>query len=121
MLPPQLTAQTWLYWTSIKPYMTDLTHTLCSKKDESLFEQGDKMGKLLAILVAVQRAQTNIPCIKMMTGQSSLDPKVIYESFVQYYSLLYALYHLIQLLSNGTTSLLSYKFTGGGGQGISGC
>ncbi|XP_077323879.1 vomeronasal type-2 receptor 26-like [Lithobates pipiens] len=57
---------------------------------ESIFEQGDKNGKLLAMLVAEQRVQTNIPCIKNTQGDLLTTQTDILDTFVEYYKTLYA-------------------------------
>lgn len=70
--------------------LSDLTQTSLVKRAESLFDQGDKNGKLLAILVADQRAQNNIPCIKIDQGVLVTDHSDIMDIFVQFYFKLYA-------------------------------
>lgn len=67
-------------------HYSDLAQTSLVKRVESLFDQGDKNGKLLALLVADRRAQTGIPCIKSMQGVLVTE---IMVTFVQYYSMLY--------------------------------
>lgn len=71
-------------------HYTELTHTSWTKRAESIFEQGDKNGKLLATLVAEQRLQTNVPCIRNDQGILLMDPADILDTFVQYYRTLYA-------------------------------
>lgn len=71
-------------------HFTELTHTSRTKRAESIFEQGDKNGKLLAMLVAEQRIQTNIPCIKNDRGDILTNPTDIMDTFVEYYKALYA-------------------------------
>lgn len=70
-------------------HFTELTHTSWTRLAESIFEQGDKNGKLLAILAPEQRLQTNIPCIRNNQGSLLTDPNDILETFVDYYRALY--------------------------------
>lgn len=70
-------------------HFTDLTHTSRTKSAESIFEQGDKNGKLLAMLVADQRIQTNIPCSKICRGDILTNPVDIMDTFVEYYKALF--------------------------------
>lgn len=62
-------------------HFTELTHTSWTKRAESIFEQGDKNGKLLAILLAEQRMQTYLPCIKGGQGILLMDPTDILNTF----------------------------------------
>lgn len=61
-----------------------------AKRAEFIFEQGNNNGKLLAILVAEQRLQTNIHCIKNTQGVILVDPTDILDKFVEYYKAFYA-------------------------------
>lgn len=71
-------------------HFTELTHTSWPKMADSFFEQGDKNGKLLAMLVAEQRVQANIPCITNSQGTLLTDSNDILDTFVDYYRTLYA-------------------------------
>lgn len=71
-------------------HFSELAQTSSVRRAKSLFDQGNKNGKLLAFLVADQRAQTNIPCIRRLQGALTTDPSDNMATFVKYYSTLYA-------------------------------
>lgn len=71
-------------------HFTELTHISKAKSAESIFEQGGKNGKLLAMLVADQRIQTNITCIKNDQGNILTNPTEVMDMFVEYCKALYA-------------------------------
>lgn len=54
-------------------HVYNLAHMECSHKAKSLFAQGDKNGKLLAMLVANQKMHTNIPAIRNNQGEQDLN------------------------------------------------
>lgn len=56
---------------------------------ESLFEKGDKNGKLLSMLVVDQRAPVSVPCIRSY-GEWVKDPETIMNNFVECYSGVYS-------------------------------
>lgn len=69
-------------------HFMELAHTEAGRRAESLFSQGDKSDKLLAMLVAEQKSLVSIPVLSR--GDLVTDPSSILTEFVNYCSSFYA-------------------------------
>lgn len=63
-----------------------MAHTTLHQRAESLYEMGDKNGKLLAVLAADQSSPVSVLCISSRAGELVGDTKPIMDIFVEYYS-----------------------------------
>lgn len=75
---------------SVSLHFTNLAHTESRQRGKSIFVEGDKNGKLLANLVADQKAPVSIPVIKNAGGVLVTEPDDILNEFVHYFSSLYS-------------------------------
>lgn len=71
-------------------HFTNLAHSKVRQRQETIFAEGDKNGKLLANLAAEQKTPVSIPVVRGRSGTLITDPAHIREEFVQFYSSLYS-------------------------------
>lgn len=71
-------------------HFSDLAHMEAKHRANSVFSEGDKNGKLLTRLVAVDNQITNIPVIRGKDGELVSDPLEILGEFRDFFVDLYA-------------------------------
>lgn len=69
---------------------SDLAHIEATHRANSVFLEGDKNGKLLSRLVAVDNQIANIPVIRGKSGELVTDPVDILREFCDFFEGLYA-------------------------------
>lgn len=74
-------------------HFAGLTHSEMKKQANTVFAEGDKNGKLLAMLVPNCDLITNIPVVRDRGGAMVTDPLLIMQEFVNFFSPLYPPFH----------------------------
>lgn len=75
---------------SLSIFFTGQARADMTKRPQTVFTEGDKNGKLLAMLVADYHPLTNIPIIRNQRGDLITEPKSIMQEFVSFFASLYS-------------------------------
>lgn len=81
--PPQIPWQTYNLLGGLFIFIIrDIASSTVQQRTERIFEKGDKNGKLLALLTAVDKPLTVVPCISSTFGVLLTDRDAILQTLI---------------------------------------